>query len=129
MGERAARSRRRGVRAGLLERRVGHHAIEAGGGKAIGRRHEIAGQDSDTVFQIVVTDVGGGKLSQIGLEFQAGDLRAGDAEGETEGRGPDSGSDIKDALSRQGRRGCRQQHGVDGGAVALARLFQADSAI
>ena len=129
MGQRAARSRRRGVRAGLLEGRVGHHAVEAGGGQAGGWRQEVAGQDAYAVFQVVVADVGGGKLRQIGLEFQAGDLRAWDAEGEAEGCRSDSGPDIEDALARQGRRGCGQQDRVDGGAVAVARLFQADAAV
>jgi len=117
------------VGAGLLERRVGHHAVEPGGGQAVGRRQNVAGQDAHAVFQVVVVDIDRAKLRQGRLEFQAGDPGAGHAEGEAERRGSDSGADVEDAFARCRRRRRGQQDGVDGGAVAVTRLLQENSAI
>jgi hypothetical protein len=77
----------------------------------------------------LASDVAAGQLTQHPLQLEPDDAGTRHPPGEAQRGRADAGADVQHHLARLGQHGGRQQHRVDGDAIALARLTQLDPAV
>ena len=101
--------------------RVGHDVVEAA---EIGRQRlgEVVNDRSHPVGHAVEVGISFGQLGQSRLQLDADDAAACQPRRQAEADGADAGAEIEDALAGRGIDGSRQQHGVDGDAIAAGGL-------
>ncbi len=122
---------------GRIGRGIGHRGGEIGrvGRDMIEQAHsggqwrgQVVLDRPHPVFQPVQGGIALGDGLEGRLQLDADDAAPRHARGDTEPYRADAGAQIEHPLARPGIDGSRQQHGVDGHAIAPARLQQADLA-